>query len=323
MSLSTDISRFSALREGSPAQARLRGGGAPVKPPLGAWLLALALALASCSHTAPGTWPAATPTALLLLGEVHDNAAQPAQRLQRLQQALADGTRPALLMEQFDRERQPQIDQMLADAPAGLPRSPAQVQALADQLVALAGGAQAGWDWALYRPLINLALQQGLPLVAANVSRGDARAVIQQGLAARGFEAAVPADILAVQAAAIQASHCGRVDAATARRMAQAQVARDQFMARQLVAHAGRGAVLLAGNGHVRKDQGVPRWLPPELQARSRVIGFLEADAAQDAGAFDEVVPSPPQPRDDPCAAMHRAPSPASGAPTGPPTRGG
>ena len=323
MRLSTDISRCSALREGSPAQARLRGGGAPVKPPLGAWLLAQALALASCSHTAPGTWPAAAPAALLLLGEVHDNAAQPAQRLQRLQQALADGMRPALLMEQFDRERQPQIDQMLADAPAVLPRSPAQVQALADQLEALAGGAQAGWDWALYRPLIKLALQQGLPLVAANVSRGDARAVIQQGLAARGFEAAVPADILAVQAAAIQASHCGRVDATTARRMAQAQVARDQFMARQLVAHAGRGAVLLAGNGHVRKDQGVPRWLPPELQARSRVIGFLEADAAQDAGAFDEVVPSPPQPRDDPCAAMRRAPPPASGALTGATTRGG
>ena len=280
--------------------------------------LALLLSLAGCAYPSPPTLavPAGNFTpALLLLGEVHDNAAQPAQRLQRLQQALATGARPALLMEQFDRERQPQIDQLLAGA--AHPRSPAQVQALIDQLEALAGGAQAGWDWALYRPLIHLALQQGLPLVAANVSRGDVRAVIEQGLAARGFAAAVPADILAAQAAAIEASHCGQVDAASARRMAQAQVARDQFMARQLVAHAAGGAVLLAGNGHVRKDLGVPRWLPPELQARSRVIGFLEGDAALDAGAFDEVVPSPPQPRDNPCATMRRAP------PTAPGVRGG
>ena len=276
--------------------------------------LALLLSLAGCAYPSPPTLavPAGNFTpALLLLGEVHDNAAQPAQRLQRLQQALATGARPTLLMEQFDRERQPQIDQLLAGA--AHPRSPAQVQALIDQLEALAGGAQAGWDWALYRPLIHLALQQGLPLVAANVSRGDVRAVIQLGLASLGFAAAVPADILAAQAAAIQASHCGQVDAASARRMAQAQVARDQFMARQLVAHAAGGAVLLAGNGHVRKDLGVPRWLPPELQARSRVIGFLEGDAALDAGAFDEVVPSPPQPRDDPCATMRRAPPAALG----------
>ena len=280
--------------------------------------LALLLSLAGCAYPSPPTLavPAGNFTpALLLLGEVHDNAAQPAQRLQRLQQALATGARPTLLMEQFDRERQPQIDQLLAGA--AHPRSPAQVQALIDRLEALAGGAQAGWDWALYRPLIQLALQRGLPLVAANVSRGDVRAVIEQGLAARGFAAAVPADILAAQAAAIEASHCGQVDAASARRMAQAQVARDQFMARQLVAHAAGGAVLLAGNGHVRKDLGVPRWLPPELQARSRVIGFLEGDAALDAGAFDEVVPSPPQPRDNPCATMRRAP------PTAPGVRGG
>ena len=278
---------------------------------------ALLLALAGCASTGPSALAPHlagnfTPPLLMLLGEVHDNAAQPAQRLQRLRQALDYGARPALLMEQFDRERQPQIDQLLAGA--AHPRSPAQVQALIDQLEALAGGAQAGWDWALYRPLIHLALQQGLPLVAANVSRGDVRAVIEQGLAARGFAAAVPADILAAQAAAIEASHCGQVDAASARRMAQAQVARDQFMARQLVAHAAGGAVLLAGNGHVRKDLGVPRWLPLELQVRSRVIGFLEGDATPDAGAFDEVVPSPAQPRVDPCAAMRSAPPAAKGA---------
>ena len=97
---------------------------------LGSGLL-IALALAGCvsqpSRDPSGATASNSPPPLLLLGEVHDNAAQPAQRLQRLQQALAQGARPALLMEQFDRERQPQIDQLLAGA--ALPRSPAQVQA--------------------------------------------------------------------------------------------------------------------------------------------------------------------------------------------------
>ena len=46
-------------------------------------------------------------------------------------------------------------------------------------------------------------------------------------------------------------------------RMAQAQFARDAVMAEVLRRSApqGGGVVLLAGNGHVRRDIGVPRWL--------------------------------------------------------------
>ena len=40
------------------------------------------------------------------------------------------------------------------------------------------------------------------------------------------------------------------------------------------------GVVLLAGNGRVRKNLGVPHWLPPALQARTRVVGFVEAGPA-------------------------------------------
>jgi hypothetical protein len=42
-----------------------------------------------------------------LLGEVHDNAAQHALRLRAFEALLATGARPALAMEQFDRNRQP------------------------------------------------------------------------------------------------------------------------------------------------------------------------------------------------------------------------
>jgi uncharacterized iron-regulated protein len=208
-------------------------------------------------------------------------------------------------MEQFDRERQGDIDRLRAQRP------PAD----ADALIAAATTPRDGWNWAFYKPFVALALQYGLPIVAANVSRDDARAVIREGLAARGFDAAVPADIEDAIAQEVLDSHCGMLDEPTARRMTRAQVARDQFMAQAVEAHAERGVVLLAGNGHVRTDIGVPRWLSPDTRSRSEAIGVLESrDDAE--GQFDRVVFTAPQPREDPCAAMRRPPAAASGVPT-------
>ena len=275
--------------------------------------LALTLALGACGSTAPAP-PAALPTAadgsppLLLLGELHDNAAGQALRLQAISRLLQDGARPALLLEQFDRERQAEIDLALQAAP-GMPPGDAEFDTTLDTLVKIAGPAGAGWDWALYRPVLRLALQYRLPVVAANVSRADARKVIAQGLAAAGFDATVPTDIASAQAAQIVASHCGQIGAAQADRMALAQVARDQFMARQVERYASRGVLLLAGNGHVRRDLGVPRWLTPASQQRARAVGYLEQDGLP-PGAFDLTVVSPVQPRQDPCASL-RAPGPA------------
>ena len=236
---------------------------------------------------------------LVLLGEVHDNAAQHALRAQALRALLDGGARPALLMEQFDREQQAAIDRALARPGASV-----------DEVIA-AGAPDAasmqGWAWALYRPYVALALQHRLPIVAANVSRADTRRVLQTGLPALGFDAAVPADIDTAQAQAIVDSHCGMLDAAQAQRMVGAQVARDQFMARMLEANAAQGALLLAGNGHVRSDIGVPRWLSPATRSRSVSIGLLEP--GDDTGtAFDVAVTTAAQARPDPCEGMKAAP---------------
>ena len=277
-------------------------------------LACLSLLLSACT-----SWPMmlgdapsarAGPGQVLLLGEVHDNAAQHALRQQALAALLALGDRPALLMEQLDREHQAAIDKSVRDS-AGL--------SLAERVEALiaAGGQGPGWQWDLYRPYLALALQHGLPVIAANVSRAEARRVIQLGLAATGWTEPVPKDIQRAQTAAIEASHCGQVDAALAARLARAQLARDQFMAQQIERHAARGVLLLAGNGHVRTDIGVPRWLAPALLARSRSVGYLEPGDRR--APYDAVVLSAAQPRVDPCATMRPvgpvAPvTPASGA---------
>ena len=236
---------------------------------------------------------------IVLLGEVHDNAVQHAMRAEALRTLLEGGARPALLMEQFDREHQ-----------AGLDRALAQAGAEPDDVIAAASPgdpAMQGWSWPFYKPYIALALAYRLPIVAANVSRDDTRRVLKDGLPSLGFDARVPADIAAAQTSEIADSHCGMIDAAQAGRMVGSQVARDQFMARAIEANAARGAVLIAGNGHVRRDVGVPRWLHADTRARSVSIGLLEA-GDPNAAAFDVVVMTPAQDRADPCESMRTPP---------------
>ena len=148
---------------------------------------AAVLALAGCASAPPDDAALCSLTQMLesrpivLLGEVHDNTVQHALRARALRALVASGARPALLMEQFDRERQADLD-----------RAMAQPGATADEVIAAATPADAsmqGWSWPLYRPYIALALEYRLPLVAANVSRVDARRIAADGLAAHGFEA--------------------------------------------------------------------------------------------------------------------------------------
>lgn len=242
-------------------------------------LLALLLALGGCAHRAP-------PPPLLLLGEVHDNAQHHRERLALLQALIDQGQRPALLMEHFDSDRQAALEAARAaggDAAA---------------LIAAAGGPH--WPWPSLQPFVALALRHELPLIGVNVARTPARAVMRDGLRAHGYAEPSDAALIPAQAERIAAAHCQQLPATLAPAMALAQLARDQQMARALSAHAARGAVLLAGNGHVRRDLGVPRWLPPALAARARVIGWLESPEAP--GAYDEQRLTPPAPRSDPCA---------------------
>lgn len=244
--------------------------------------------------------------AIVLLGEVHDNDAHHLYRLQVLERAIAAGWRPALAMEQFDRERQSDIDRARAERPLD-----------ADYLIAQASPpparAGAGWNWPAYRPYVELALRHGLPLVAANLSNADTTRIVRNGYAAvfdpaaqaaLGLDQPVPADWQAAHERQIDAGHCGALPASVWPRMARAQLARDAVMAQVLRQHGRQGIVLLAGDGHVRRDIGVPRWLTAEA-SRLFVVGLLEqGDGAEPTAAFDAVVRTAPASRDDPCVAF-------------------
>jgi uncharacterized iron-regulated protein len=210
-------------------------------------------------------------------------------------------------MEQFDRERQADIERARRERPG-------DAQHLVDVAATAPLRPGAGWHWDFYRPFVVLALEHGLPLVAANLSSADASRIVRGGYAAvfddaslrrLGLDRDIDADWQRTQEREIDAGHCGALPPAMWPAMARAQFARDAVMAAALRVHGAGGAVLLAGNGHVRKDIGVPRWLGGADRDRVWSVGYLEADDdATPAGAFDAVVRTAAAPRADPCAAF-------------------
>ena len=188
----------------------------------------------------------------VILGEAHDNPEH--HRLQRLALERLPGPR-VLAMEQFDNEYQAAID-----------AAPANAEAIAD-----AGHFdRKGWNWPLYRPLVEFAVEHRWPIIAANLSRTDARAIVREPEAS-GLP---PAPALTKELERdIAESHCGeRPPRKLLAGMAEAQRARDARMASRLRAPS----VLITGTGHARRDRGVPLYLPG---ADIVSIGFTEIDA--------------------------------------------
>ncbi|NGZ86642.1 ChaN family lipoprotein [Duganella sp. SAP-35] len=269
------------------------------KAALAAALAAVVMATGCASGGKPVAAPVVAAVAdnpqVLLLGEVHDNAEGHKLRYELLRRRVEAGWRPAIVMEQFDRENQDALTQ-------------AQKGCLDAQcVIRVVGGPR--WDWQLYYPVIQLALTYQLPLVAANLSRADASRVVRDGVRATfdpksiqdyHLDQPLPADIRSAQQQEIVVGHCNMLPEMMVGGMVDAQVARDIWMAKIVREQRPRDVVLIAGNGHVRKDIGVARWInqtAPTLTVRS--IGFIEN--GDNGGRYDSVQTVAPQQRSDPC----------------------
>lgn len=273
--------------------------------------IVVAALLSACTAIEPrGNWEyRLRGDAVVLLGEVHDNAQQHELRLATLQRAFANGWRPAIAMEQFDRERQADIDR-------GRRERPGDAQHVIDVAAPSGTSAGGGWNWDFYRPYVELALRYDVPLIAANLSNADTAKIVRGGysavfseatIVALGLSVPLAAELQSAQEREIDTGHCHALPPSAWPRMARAQFARDAAMAEalRLGAQSG-GVVLLAGNGHVRQDIGVPRWLGT---AKTRVfaVGYLEiTDDSTPVTAFDAVVRTAVAERLDPCADFER-----------------
>lgn len=229
----------------------------------------------------------------VLLGEKHDSAYHHAGQLAVLRALAERGVAPALALEQMDAANQ----MALSAAQASGVRDP---EALAD-----AGQLnRKGWSWPMYKAPIALAAERQWPLLAANLSRAQARD-IALGKVVPTVLAVDDAQRALLENDIIQ-GHCGqRPEPERLRGIVLAQRARDVQMAKTLDSVNGPVA-LIAGAGHVRTDRAVPRFLAEPH--RALVIAFVEVEDGRhtpsqyDAAGFDLLWFTPATPRPDPCA---------------------
>lgn len=266
-----------------------------------------ALALSALLLAACAVQPPAPPQAdFLLLGEVHDNAVQHRLRADRLRALLADGRPTAVVFEQMPAARQ-------AELAAAQQQHPRDVDAVVD-----AGQLdRKGWKWPLHQPLFEASLAGGARVLGGNLGRDELRRLMREG------DAAWPPELLALvrqtpwseaqqqaQLKAIADGHCGALPVAMQAPMATAQRARDASLAQALLAARAAGAqrvVLIAGNGHVDRALGVPRYLEAAGVAPESIhaVGYLEAGGG-DTGRYDERVETAAAEREDPCKALRQ-----------------
>jgi uncharacterized iron-regulated protein len=231
---------------------------------------------------------------IILLGEVHDNEHHHALRARLIEHLVAAQAKSALVFEHVQSQQQQQLASALGR----------DGNFLLDAL----NWTQSGWpDRQLFFPLMQAAVSSGYPLVAGSPNRDEVRAAsAQQNQAALDLPAPLRESLLEE----LEQSHCGLVPRDAFEPMLRAQLARDRRMAEQLISSANRygSAVLLAGNGHIRRDRGVPFQLRKLSNAPVLSVAFEEkgALATQSFTPADWTVVTPAMVREDPCLQMRK-----------------
>ena len=103
-------------------------------------------------------------------------------------------------------------------------------------------------------------------------------------------------------------ANCGQLGGPRLDGMRSAQRLRDASMWAALRDATKRPAILLAGNGHVRLDYGVPQVIAATQPAAKVVsVGFLEIGEPVRGQPYTHVWVTAAVPREDACAAMRPA----------------
>jgi uncharacterized iron-regulated protein len=252
----------------------------------------------------------------VLLGEVHSNPDHHRLQQRVIEHLVAQGRRPAVVFEMFERAHQPEIERLRDAYPNA-----------ADHIARETHMEDRGWPWRLYRPLVETALAHDLPLFGADLSRPTVREIISAGLEktlgqerveALALDMPLAPDVVAAMRDDIVAAHCGHAPKEVVNGMIAAQRARDASLADGLLANAGGdGAVLIAGSGHARNDSAVPLYLRRRAPGKSVIsVAFTEVAASKEdpedylpailgsQQAVDYLWFTPSHPAGDPCEGL-------------------
>lgn len=243
---------------------------------------------------------------LALLGERHDNVRHHERRGELLRALKRRIGQTTVVVEHLDRERSFDFNAVCIGSDHGLERVLSNI-----------GFDAKGWRWPLHQPLFSALATSGANVIGGNISRSIARRIASEGEAALPLASAarlvatpLPETARERLDADLVRGHCGELDANRLPGLRLAQRARDAAMADTLLAAStpGKPVLLLAGNGHVRRDYGVPTLLGSTRRIVS--VGFVEDEselaAARRDKLYDYLWLTDPAKRPDPCAELRK-----------------
>jgi uncharacterized iron-regulated protein len=173
---------------------------------------------------------------------------------------------------------------------------------------------QSGWpEFSMYHPIFLAAPQSevyGAAVPREHVLRAaeaGAAATMGSDAAQFGLDIALAEGELSVRLAEQAAAHCDAIPDEMLPGMVEAQRLRDAALARATITaldETGGPVVVITGNGHARRDWGVPRYLATARPAL-KVLSFGQLESApDDAPPFDFWRVTAAVERPDPCEAF-------------------
>jgi len=233
---------------------------------------------------------------IVVLGEVHDNPAHHAVQAEAVT-ALAPR---AIVFEMLTEAQAARVsDDNLQDP---------------DALAKALDWSASGWpDFAMYYPIF--AAARGASVYGAAVPREETRNAMRIGIPRAfgagaevyGLTAELDAEELADRLNLQMAAHCNALPLELLPGMVDLQRLRDAVLARAALAalaETGGPVAVITGNGHARKDWGLPAYvarIAPDVSLFS--LGQSE-DGMPPQGGFDLVLDAPGVDRPDPCLAF-------------------
>lgn len=219
----------------------------------------------------------------VLLGEIHDNIVHHGNQARVIDQLATTRRSASVAFEMIDDSQGEFINDRNITS--------------SDDLIELLDHFDTGWDYEnYYRPVFDSVIRAGFRIYPANIDRDRLMNILMQdspdvpdGTARILSKAPLTPELEIDMQKDIIEAHCDMLDAEQAKPMVQAQRIRDATMASSLLNSGSGLKVLIAGNGHVRKDSGVPIYLLAQDRTAAIVsIGMVEVDADQnDVAAYE------------------------------------
>lgn len=257
---------------------------------------------------------------IFLLGEVHDNPMHHKIRAWLIENRPVRSSWGAVVFEQIRTDQGEALERLKPRLDAGT--------ATAGELFQALDWDKSGWPpSAIYQPLFQAVLSANLPIYPGEPARDRVRALARGGTstidaderARLRLDDPLPAALVESLSQELAASHCGALPPQAIPGLAAAQRYRDAHLADALLKTQERhgSAILVAGNGHVRSDRGVP-WYIRQRKPDARVMSvmLLEVEEGKtDPAAYlprdpegnpaaDLVIFTLPAEREDPCRSL-------------------